>query len=62
MPDSTVSHKIYSGLMWVYMAGYCGYLLVAGWSSWSTMTFWDWCVHISWESVYALAWPILIFR
>jgi hypothetical protein len=60
MPDSGFWRYLYLGLAWVYSVGYCVYLFAAGWTSWPNMTFWDWFVHISYESVYALAWPVLI--
>jgi hypothetical protein len=60
MTNNPVLQWLYTGLMWVYLAGYAIYLFMAGWTSWSNMTFWDWCVHVSWESVYALAWPVLV--
>jgi hypothetical protein len=58
--SNAVLQAVYSGLIWIYTLGYSIYLAVAGWTSWGSMTFWDWCTHISWESVYALAWPVLV--
>jgi hypothetical protein len=45
---------------WVYWVGYCVYLFVVGWASWPKMAWGEWLTHVSYESVYALAWPILI--
>jgi hypothetical protein len=60
MPDSWIWRAVYWGLAWVYTAGYSVYLFAVGWAAWPKMTFSDWFAHISWESVYALAWPLLI--
>jgi hypothetical protein len=61
MPSGTIWRWLYLGLAWLYMAGYSVYLFAVAWKAWPTMTFWEWCTHVSWESVYALAWPVLIF-
>ena len=60
MPNSRALQGTFTGVMWIYTVGYSVYLFVVGWASWPKMTFWDWCVHISYESVYALAWPVLV--
>ena len=60
MPSNRILHWGYTGLMWVYTAGYCVYLAVVGAKAWPHMTWWDWSVYVSWESIYALAWPILL--
>jgi hypothetical protein len=46
--------------MWVYTAGYSIYLFVVGWTAWATMTFWEWCTYLTYESFYALVWPVLV--
>jgi hypothetical protein len=60
MPSSPVLRYVYLASLWVYSIGYSVYLFAAGWSSWPKMAFWDWFTHISYESVYALAWPVLL--
>jgi hypothetical protein len=58
--NSQILQWIYWVLVSVYTAGYCIYLFAAGWAAWPKMTFWDWLTHVSYESVYALAWPVLL--
>jgi hypothetical protein len=60
MANSRALQWTYHALMGIYLAGYSIYLFVAGWDSWPRMTFWDWSVHISYESIYALAWPVFV--
>jgi len=59
--------KALSILVWraalvIYTIGYFVYLGVAGWSLWQQpeLGAWDWIALVSWESVYALAWPVLV--
>ena len=47
-------HWGYTGLIWVYTAGYCVYLTVVAAKAWPHMTWWDWSVYVSWEFIYAL--------
>ena len=60
MPNNGILKWVYTGLLWVYTAGYFVYLSVSAVSAWPHMTWWDWSVYVSWESVYAMAWPILL--
>jgi hypothetical protein len=60
MPSSRSFSWIYHVSIWVYTAGYCVYLTVVAAKAWPHMTWWDWSVYVSWESVYALAWPVLL--
>jgi hypothetical protein len=47
----------------IYTLGYFIYVGVAGWKLWQQpgLSFWDWSVQVSWESVYGMAWPVFMF-
>ena len=47
-------------LLWVYMAGYCIRLSYVGYVAWPRMSFSDWQWYMGWQSLYEMAWPILL--
>jgi hypothetical protein len=51
----------HKGSIWIYTAGYFLYLFVSAARAWPSKTLSDWITYVSWESVYAICWPILIF-
>jgi hypothetical protein len=61
MPENKILRWAYVASVSVYTVGYFVYLTVLAVAAWPRMTFWDWCVYVSWESLYAMVWPILIF-
>ena len=54
-------NRIVKWLAWIYMVGYYLCLSISAAKAWPRMTLWDWSVYVSWESLYQLIWPILIF-
>ena len=60
MPISRILRWTYTGLAWLYTGGYFIYLLASAIAAWPHMTFMNWRIYVSWESVYALFWPILL--
>jgi hypothetical protein len=60
MPKSRILQWICTGLAWVYAGGYSVYLFNSAVIAWPGMTFLDWCIYVSYESVYAMFWPVLV--
>ena len=60
MSRTIILRWVYIGLAWVYIGGYCVYLINSAVIAWPDMTFWDWCIYVSYESMYAMFWPILV--
>ena len=47
-------------LTYIYIAGYCLFLIGAGANTWGELSFADWRYYMAFQFMYAALWPILL--